>query len=57
MSHSKVKVRTIRPHDTSDGLRSPGDVYDRPAGEAKQLADLGVVALVAAPKAKSAKGK
>ncbi len=57
MSYSPVKVRTIRPHDTSDGLRSPGDVYDRPASEAKQLADQGVVALVTAPKAKGAKGK
>ncbi len=57
MSLNKVKVRTIRPHDTSDGLRSPGDVYERTAGDAKQLADLGVVSLVPAPKPKSAKAK
>ena len=57
MSSNSVKVRTIRPHDTSDGMRSPGDEYDRPTSEAKQLADQGVVALVVAPKAKGAKAK
>jgi hypothetical protein len=57
MQPRTVKVRTIRPHDTTDGLRSPGDEYERSAGEAKVLADKGVVALVAPPKAKGAKAK
>jgi hypothetical protein len=46
MSHS-VKVRTIRPHDTTDGLRAPRDRYERTAADAKQLADAGVVEIVA----------
>ena len=43
-----VRVRTIRPHDTSDGMKAPGDEYERTAADAKRLADAGVVELVIA---------
>lgn len=48
MSRDLVKVRTIRPHDTSDGLRAPGDEYERSKADAEQLAAQGVVELVQA---------
>jgi hypothetical protein len=49
MSHDLVKVRTIRPHDTTEGLRLPGDEYERTAKDAEQLSKAGVVEL-ATPK-------
>lgn len=49
---SKVTVRAIRPHDTTEGYRAPGDEYDRDEAEAKALADRGVLAIVK-PKAKA----
>lgn len=55
MSLDLVTVRTIRPHDTTDGLRSPGDQYDRSKADADKLTAAGVVEIVA-PKAKP-KGK
>jgi hypothetical protein len=54
MSHN-VKVRTIRPHDTTNGLKQPGDQYERTAADAKQLADAGVVELVTAAPARASK--
>jgi hypothetical protein len=51
MSHN-VKVRTIRPHDTTEGLKAPGDEYERTAADAKQLADQGIVETVTAKAAK-----
>jgi hypothetical protein len=42
-----VKVRTIRPHDTTDGLRQPGDEYQRARTEAETLRDQGVLEIVA----------
>lgn len=53
MSHN-VKVRTIRPHDTAQGFKAPGDKYERTAADAKQLSDHGVVEIVK-PKATKAK--
>jgi hypothetical protein len=43
MSRLLVKVRTIRPHDTTEGLRAPGDEYERSKTDADQLAEQGVV--------------
>lgn len=57
MSCNPVKVCTIRPHDTFDGMKQPGEVYDRTKEEADTLSAVGVVALVPAPKAKGAKAK
>lgn len=48
MSRDLVTVRTIRPHDTTDGLRSPGDEYERTKADADKLAAAGVVSIVAA---------
>lgn len=48
-----VKVRTIRPHDTTEGLKAPGDEYLRAAADAKALADAGVVEIVQAAPAKA----
>ncbi len=53
----KVKVRTIRPHDTIEGLKAPGDEYDRTKEDADTLSAVGVVGIVPAspaPKAKRA---
>ena len=56
MTSDHVTVRTIRPHDTSEGLRSPGDEYERSKADADQLAAAGVVSIVAAAaKRKTAK--
>jgi len=54
MSLSPVKVRTIRPHDTVDGMKQPGEVYDRTKEEADTLSAVGVVGIVPAapPKAR-----
>lgn len=53
----KVRVRVIRPHDTAEGMRAPGDEYDRTATDADKLTAQGVVELATTkPKAK-AKGK
>ena len=49
MSRDLVTVRAIRPHDTTEGLKQPGDEYQRPAAEVRQLA--GIVETVT-PKAK-----
>ena len=46
MSRDLVKVRTIRPHDTTKGLRAPGDLYERSKTDADQLAKQGVVELM-----------
>jgi hypothetical protein len=46
MSRDLVKVRTIRPHDTTEGLRAPGDEYERSKAEAEQLAMQSVVEIV-----------
>lgn len=57
MSHN-VKVRTVRPHDTTEGMKAPGDEYERTAADAKQLAEAGVVAMVtSAPAKRTAKSK
>lgn len=53
MSRDLVKVRTIRPHDTTEGLRAPGDEYERSKAEADQLAKQGVVGLVTAKAGRS----
>ncbi|MEA1015592.1 hypothetical protein [Sphingosinicella sp. LY1275] len=49
-----VKVRALRQHDTTEGLKAPGDEYERTKREAEALAAKGVVAIVPskAPKAK-----
>lgn len=57
MSYNRMKVRTLRPHDTSDGLRAPNEEYERSAAEAQLLADKGVVEIVATPKARAKKAK
>ena len=57
MSSDTVKVRTIRPHDTSEGMKSPGDEYDRTQAHADQLAAQGVVEILAAKPAPKAKPK
>jgi hypothetical protein len=53
MSRDLVKVRTIRPHDTTEGLRAPGDEYERNKAGADQLAKQGVVELLPARAARS----
>lgn len=53
MSRDLVKVRTIRPHDTTEGLRAPGDEYERSKAEADQLAKQGVVEIVPAQASRS----
>lgn len=50
MSHSNVKVRTIRPHDTSEGMRAPGDEYERKQADADKLVKAGVVGLATTAK-------
>lgn len=59
MSHNPVKVRTIRPHDTNEGMRQPGDEYDRLKAEADHLIARGVVELasVNAPAKRAKKRK
>ena len=52
---SKIKVRTIRPHDTSEGMKLPGDVYGRTKEDADSLSALGVVRIVATAKPKDGK--
>jgi hypothetical protein len=54
MSANLVKVRTIRPHDTAEGFKQPGDEYDRTKPDADKLSAAGVVSFVT-PKA--TKGK
>ena len=53
MSRDLVKVRTIRPHDTSGGMKSPGDEYDRTKEDADHLAMTGVVSIVATKASKA----
>lgn len=49
-----VTVKAVRPHDTSDGMKQPGDTYTRDAGEAETLRAAGVLSIVAdKPKAKA----
>jgi hypothetical protein len=36
------KVRTIRQHDTTDGLKVRGDVYERTEVDAKHLTGRGI---------------
>ena len=48
----KVKVRTIRPHDTTEGFKAPGDEYERSAADAKQLSEAGIVEAVIAKASK-----
>lgn len=55
MAETMLKVRTIRPHDTAQGLRSPGDEYERSKADAEQLEAAGVVAIMPAAKPKRAK--
>ncbi len=55
MSSNPVKVRTIRPHDTVDGMKQPGEVYDRTKEEADTLSAVGVVGIVPAAPAPKAK--
>jgi hypothetical protein len=43
-----AQVRTVRPHDTSEGLKQPGEVYDRTREDADTLAAIGVVEIVEA---------
>lgn len=52
MSRDLVKVRALRPHDTSEGAKAPGDEYDRTKADADKLAGLGVVEIVSAKKRK-----
>lgn len=57
MSHDTRKVRTVRQHDTAEGMKAPGDVYDRAKSEAEYLAEKGIVEIIStkpAPKAKKA---
>jgi len=53
MSPDTVKVRTIRPHDTAEGMKAPGDEYDRTKAHADQLVAQGVVEIVASKAAKA----
>lgn len=59
MSHDLVRVRAIRPHDTTEGMRAPGEEYERSKAEAEQLHAQGIVSPKAfaakAPKAVAAK--
>jgi len=55
MSSNPVKVRTIRPHDTVDGMKQPGEVYDRTKEEADTLSAVGVVGIVPAAPAPKAR--
>lgn len=41
-----VPVRTIRPHDTTEGVRAPGEEYERPGNEASFLEARGVVEIL-----------
>jgi hypothetical protein len=43
---SKVKVRALRPHDTVDGIKQPGEEYERTAEDAKHLSDRRIVQAV-----------
>lgn len=54
MSHN-TKVRTVRPHDTSEGMKQPGDVYARSKDDADYLSLLGVVDIVPSAKPKTGK--
>jgi hypothetical protein len=56
MSRDLVKVRTLRPHDTTEGLKQPGDEYDRSKADAEQLECAGVVSIASA-KAPSKRAK
>lgn len=47
-----VTVRTVRPHDTTEGTKQPGEVYDRTKEEADTLLAIGVVDLVMGGSAK-----
>jgi len=59
MSYDPVRVRTIRPHDTTEGLKVPGDEYDRTKEEADTLSAQGIVRIVktTAPAKSKAKAK
>lgn len=46
MSPDRVKVRTIRPHDTSEGMKVPGDEYERTKADAESLRAAGVVSII-----------
>jgi hypothetical protein len=52
---SNAQVRAIRPHDTSEGLKQPGEVYDRTREDADTLAAIGVVEIVEAKPAAKVK--
>jgi hypothetical protein len=52
-----VTVRALRPHDTADGLKAPGDAYQRERAEAEALADKSIVTIEAAAKAAPRKRK
>ncbi|MGZ2410742.1 hypothetical protein ACUXST_000139 [Sphingomonas sp. F9_3S_D5_B_2] len=54
---SKLAVRTIRPHDTTDGMKHPGDVYDRTQADADKLSSAGIVEIASAPAKRVAKRK
>ncbi|MFL0585826.1 hypothetical protein ACH0BU_04190 [Sphingomonas olei] len=41
-----VTVRTIRPHDTTEGMKQPGDEYPRSLSEAEPLETAGVVSII-----------
>jgi len=53
MSRELVKVRAIRPHDTTEGMKAPGDEYERTKAHADQLSKAGVVEIVAAKASKA----
>jgi hypothetical protein len=57
MSHDRVTVRTLRPHDTTEGMKHPGDEYDRTKADADKLSARSIVEPVDAAKAKSGKRK
>ncbi|MDO9442424.1 MAG: hypothetical protein Q7T73_16170 [Beijerinckiaceae bacterium] len=46
MSREILKVRSILPHFTAEGMKDPVDEYDRTYADADQLAELGVVEVV-----------
>jgi hypothetical protein len=50
-----VKVRTIRPHDTTEGMKAPGDEYERTKADADALAKGGIVELVPSRAGKAGK--
>ena len=52
---SKIQVRTIRPHDTAEDMKLPGEFYDRMKEDADHLSAPGVVGIITPAKARASR--